>query len=178
MRTFSFPGSTPVCSWCVQIALTPLMPGAHLGQPPVPCLWIGSLGGWPDVQEVYFDKMFCVDCFRSRLFLWFVWLTRALCWSNKIDYVFFLNNTEVVHWVILTVLRALRCLGTSLKMFFSLLSFFPVKFLWKCFYTCTSKAQRFLNLVHWLQLVDDVGMISITSCGCHQCPISGTEKGQ
>ena len=29
-----------------------VIPGAHPGQPPVPCLWSGSLGGWPQEHDV------------------------------------------------------------------------------------------------------------------------------
>ena len=36
---------------CVRIAFDVIL-GAHPGQPPVPCLWSGSLGGWPQVNDV------------------------------------------------------------------------------------------------------------------------------
>ena len=41
------PGLPPVRSNSFDV-----IPGAHPGQPSVPCLWSGSLGGWPQVHDV------------------------------------------------------------------------------------------------------------------------------
>ena len=45
VRSISFPVSTPVCP--VRSNSFDVIPGAHLGQPTVPCLWSGLLGGDP-----------------------------------------------------------------------------------------------------------------------------------
>ena len=43
VRSFSFPGSTPVCPWCVRKALTSFQ-GFTRGSPQCPACGVGQLG--------------------------------------------------------------------------------------------------------------------------------------